>query len=486
VGPAEDRPDEQQAETSAEGATTPPRKGPAKKGAAKAAKKVAPAKKPGPEEAATEPGSPQKAAAEPAKKAAPTKRARPQKATAQPADAPAKKATAKKAAAKKSADPEARARKSAASPGSPDGPTAKKGAAKKSAAKRTTAKKAPGKDAPDGATPREATARQRPGTAMTEPPAEQRPSPGRLAAEPARDASPGPSQTPRAEAAPVEAKPARTRRRGGRFRRPEIVSQPTTSPIPKVPTRDPRRLQQRVAVIIPAKNEARRIAATVRSAKSIPQVDLVLVVDDGSEDDTQHRAREAGAVVVRHSHNRGKAAAMETGAAVVAMRDTPERPPRLLLFIDADLGETAVNTAPLIPPVAEHAADFSIALLPPQAGAGGRGLVVNAARRGIARLTGWAPTQPLSGMRCLTRAAFEAATPLARGWGVETGMTIDLLRQGFVAVEVPCDLRHRPSGNDLGGTLHRAAQYRDVKLALAARQLRSAAEVVTRGPASGR
>jgi len=451
VGPAEDRPDEQQAETSAEGATTPPRKGPAKKGAAKAAKKVAPAKKPGPEETATEPGSPQKAAAEPAKKAAPTKRARPQKATAQPADAPAKKSTAKK-----------------------------------SAAKRTTAKKAPAKDAPDGATPREATARQRPGTAMTEPPAEQRPSPGRLAAEPARDASPGPSQTPRAEAAPVEAKPARTRRRGGRFRRPEIVSQPTTSPIPKVPTRDPRRLQQRVAVIIPAKNEARRIAATVRSAKSIPQVDLVLVVDDGSEDDTQHRAREAGAVVVRHSHNRGKAAAMETGAAVVAMRDTPERPPRLLLFIDADLGETAVNTAPLIPPVAEHAADFSIALLPPQAGAGGRGLVVNAARRGIARLTGWAPTQPLSGMRCLTRAAFEAATPLARGWGVETGMTIDLLRQGFVAVEVPCDLRHRPSGNDLGGTLHRAAQYRDVKLALAARQLRSAAEVVTRGPASGR
>ena len=451
MGPAEDRPDEQQAETSAEGATTPPRKGPAKKGAAKAAKKVAPAKKPGPEEAATEPGSPQKAAAEPAKKAAPTKRARPQKATAQPADAPAKKSTAKK-----------------------------------SAAKRTTAKKAPAKDAPDGATPREATARQRPGTAMTEPPAEQRPSPGRLAAEPARDASPGPSQTPRAEAAPVEAKPARTRRRGGRFRRPEIVSQPTTSPIPKVPTRDPRRLQQRVAVIIPAKNEARRIAATVRSAKSIPQVDLVLVVDDGSEDDTQHRAREAGAVVVRHSHNRGKAAAMETGAAVVAMRDTPERPPRLLLFIDADLGETAVNTAPLIPPVAEHAADFSIALLPPQAGAGGRGLVVNAARRGIARLTGWAPTQPLSGMRCLTRAAFEAATPLARGWGVETGMTIDLLRQGFVAVEVPCDLRHRPSGNDLGGTLHRAAQYRDVKLALAARQLRSAAEVVTRGPASGR
>ena len=134
--------------------------------------------------------------------------------------------------------------------------------------------------------------------------------------------------------------------------------------------------RQRVAVIIPAKDESRRIAATVRSARAIPHVDLVLVVDDGSEDNTQHVAREAGAVVVRHSHNRGKAAAMETGAAVVAMRDAPDRQPRILLFIDGDLGETAVNTAPLVPPVFEGHADLAIALIPPQPGAGGRGIVV--------------------------------------------------------------------------------------------------------------
>ncbi|NNH09084.1 glycosyltransferase [Cellulomonas fimi] len=230
--------------------------------------------------------------------------------------------------------------------------------------------------------------------------------------------------------------------------------------------------------MIPAKDESRRIAATVRSARAIPYVDLVLVVDDGSEDNTQHVAREAGAVVVRHSHNRGKAAAMETGAAVVAMRDAPDRQPRILLFIDGDLGETAVNTAPLVPPVVEGHADLAIALLPPQPGAGGRGIVVGAARRAIASMTGWTPTQPLSGMRCLTREAFEAATPLARGWGVETGMTIDLLRQGFRVVEVPCELRHRPSGSDLKGQLHRAAQYRDVQLAVSARRVRGAASVV--------
>ena len=234
-----------------------------------------------------------------------------------------------------------------------------------------------------------------------------------------------------------------------------------------------------MAVVIPAKDEVRRIAETVRAARAIPHVDLVLVVDDGSEDATQHVAREAGAVVVRHSHNRGKASAMETGAAVVAMRDTADRPPRLLLFIDGDLGESAVNATPLIPPVLEGVADVSIALLPPQPGAGGRGIVVGLARRSIQSMTGWTPTQPLSGMRCLTREAFEAATPLARGWGVETGMTIDLLSKGFVAVEVPCDLRHRPSGTDWRGQMHRAAQYRDVLLAVNARKMRGIARRAT-------
>jgi hypothetical protein len=233
--------------------------------------------------------------------------------------------------------------------------------------------------------------------------------------------------------------------------------------------------EQRVAVVIPAKNESGRIAATVASAKTIPLVDLVLVVDDGSQDQTRAKAREAGAVVVRHSHNRGKAESMETGAAIIAMRDVDGAPPRLLLFLDADLGDTAACAAPLIRPVASGVADFSIAVLPPQVGAAGFGAVVRLARKGIARATGFTPRAPLSGQRCLTREAYEEATPLARGWGVETAMTIDLLRKGFTAVEVECDLKHRPSGKTLRGAAHRLAQYRDVSLALAARGVRIAA-----------
>jgi glycosyltransferase involved in cell wall biosynthesis len=233
-----------------------------------------------------------------------------------------------------------------------------------------------------------------------------------------------------------------------------------------------------VAVVIPAKDEEARIAATVAAARSIPGVELVVVVDDGSSDRTAVVARSAGAKVARHQRNQGKAAAMQTGAAAVRdversarSGDRPgDRPGLLLLFLDADLEGSAVEAAPLIGPVRDGSADMTIALLPEQATAGGgHGLVVDLARSGIRQATGWVATQPLSGQRCLTPAAFAAARPLAGGFGVETGLTIDLLRQEFRVLEVPCDLHHRVTGRDLRSQLHRGKQYRDVAMALARR-----------------
>ena len=233
-----------------------------------------------------------------------------------------------------------------------------------------------------------------------------------------------------------------------------------------------------VAVVIPAKDESARIASTIRAASAIPGVDLVVVVDDGSRDDTQAIAHGAGAVVARHTRNRGKAAALPTGAAVVERRDEHEgrtgTARRLLLLVDADLEDSAAEVGALVPPVAGGEADLAIAILPPQRSAGGgRGFVVRLAREGIRSLTGWTPTQPLSGMRCLTREAYDAAQPFAAGWGVETAMTIDVLAAGLRVAEVPCALHHRVTGSDWRGQLHRAAQYRDVWRALAVRRLRA-------------
>lgn len=222
------------------------------------------------------------------------------------------------------------------------------------------------------------------------------------------------------------------------------------------------------AVIIPAANEADRIAATVKAAAALPGVDLVVVVDDGSRDQTGRVARAAGARVVRHSRNRGKAAAMETGAEAVRLLDE-DGTSRHLLFLDADLGGTAGAAAPLIEPVRAAKADMTIAVFTTRVKLGGHGLVVRLSKEGIRRATGLELSQPLNGQRCLTRAAFEAARPLAHGFGVETALTIDLVRKGFRVIEVEVDMTHRATGTDWRAQLHRAIQLRDVARALATR-----------------
>jgi glycosyltransferase involved in cell wall biosynthesis len=233
-----------------------------------------------------------------------------------------------------------------------------------------------------------------------------------------------------------------------------------------------------LAVVIPALNEADRIGATVTAAAGLPGADIVLVVDDGSRDGTAAAAEAAGASVVRHPRNRGKAAAMETGAEAVRLIESrtaagsgPDRAePRHLLFLDADLAESAAQAGPLAGPVRAGTADMTIATFSNRVRLGGHGFVMGLAGRGIERATGWRPAQPLNGQRCLTRAAFEAALPLAAGFGVETGLTIDLLRRGLRIPEVEVPLSHRATGRDLRAQLHRARQFIDVARALAARR----------------
>ncbi|MGD0062045.1 MAG: glycosyltransferase [Streptosporangiaceae bacterium] len=225
-----------------------------------------------------------------------------------------------------------------------------------------------------------------------------------------------------------------------------------------------------VAVVIAARNEADRIATTVAAAAGL--AGLVVVVDDGSRDATAALAQQAGAVVMRHPRNQGKGAAMETGAEAVRLVDQREHRehPRHLLFLDADLGDTAAGAGPLMDPVLAGTADMTIAVFAATVKLGGHGLVVGLSGAGIRRATGWQPKQPLNGQRCLTRAAFEAARPLAPGWGVETALTIDLLRQGLRITEVEVELGHRATGTGLRAQLHRAHQLTDVARALAVRR----------------
>jgi glycosyltransferase involved in cell wall biosynthesis len=83
------------------------------------------------------------------------------------------------------------------------------------------------------------------------------------------------------------------------------------------------------AAVIPAYNEQKHIADVVRRTRQ--QLDHVLVVDDGSVDETAARAREAGAEVIVHPQNRGKGESIKTG-----LRHWTERGFSWIVILDAD------------------------------------------------------------------------------------------------------------------------------------------------------
>ncbi len=224
------------------------------------------------------------------------------------------------------------------------------------------------------------------------------------------------------------------------------------------------------AALIVAHNQARRIAATVRATRVIPGIEFVLVVDDGSQDNTQDLARKAGAVVVRHSHRRGRSASIETGSAVIAMRDEEGAEPRVILLMEPGLGNAAIAAAPVVEAVLERVADMAVALA--DDAVRHHHLAARTARKAVAALSGWSPLQPLSKVRCLTREALEVALPLARGAGLEAGLTLDVIDAGLTVTEVACDIRHRASAAG-AKPMVRAGQYRDVMMAISSRRVRT-------------
>lgn len=69
----------------------------------------------------------------------------------------------------------------------------------------------------------------------------------------------------------------------------------------------------KVVAVIPARDAAGTIANVVRGVLAAVPGSSVVVVDDGSSDETGARAQEAGAIVVRHAVNQGKGAALQSG-----------------------------------------------------------------------------------------------------------------------------------------------------------------------------
>lgn len=215
---------------------------------------------------------------------------------------------------------------------------------------------------------------------------------------------------------------------------------------------------KRVSVVIPAYNEAAYIGDTLTAVRRSLRDAEVIVVDDGSTDQTAAVAEPWADRLIRLGSNRGKGYALQTGW----QQATGE----IILLLDADLGGSAAHADQLLQPVLHDRCDLAIAVLPAPRRKAGLGLAKGLARNGIKWLTGYAPVAPLSGQRAIRREVLREINRLDHGFGVEVGMTIDAVRAGYRILEVPVPFTHRETGNDWSGFLHRGKEFLAIGRAL--------------------
>jgi glycosyltransferase involved in cell wall biosynthesis len=228
-------------------------------------------------------------------------------------------------------------------------------------------------------------------------------------------------------------------------------------------------VDDRLAVIVAARNEADRIAATLAAlGRAFPGASI-WVADDASEDGTAEAAMAAGGQVVSRGRPHGKGANV-TAAVEAALSADPS--PTLVLLCDGDLGGSAAQLAPLVEGVERGECDLAVAAFSRRVG-GGFGLALGFAGWSIRRLCGARTEAPISGQRALRVEALKATLPFAHGFGMEIGMTVDATRAGYRLREYELDLEHRATGRTLAGFTHRARQLLDFARVYISRRRRS-------------
>jgi len=188
----------------------------------------------------------------------------------------------------------------------------------------------------------------------------------------------------------------------------------------------------RTAALIPAFNEARSIDAVVKGVRGV--VDRVIVVDDGSSDDTAERARAARADVVRHEANRGKGSAVRTGLARVFEGDFTH-----VLMLDADMQHLPEEAGRLLEVAARTGVEvvlgerqFDRDRTPaPRYHANRIGSAI------LARFVGAPVRDTQCGFRVFRVDALRPLRLMSTGYEIETEMLIKVLRRGGRAAGVP-------------------------------------------------
>lgn len=204
-------------------------------------------------------------------------------------------------------------------------------------------------------------------------------------------------------------------------------------------------------VLIPAYNEAENLAETILAVQeAVPLPRQIIVVDDGSTDNTFEIAQRLGVEVYRLENNQGKGGALNS----VLHKINGD----YVLLIDADLGYSAKEVDKLLEPVAKGIADVAIAKFP-KAKKSGLGLVKTLAKFAVYLHSGKLYDCILSGQRAMTKEVFDQITPFTFGYSLEVSSTIKIACLGLKIAEVPVEMTHRVTDRSWQGFCHRGKQF---------------------------
>ena len=208
-----------------------------------------------------------------------------------------------------------------------------------------------------------------------------------------------------------------------------------------------------LAIVIPALNESATIAKVVRSA--LAQSPQVIVVDDGSTDDTAAQLEAIGDVtVIRHAQRRGKGASLADGLRR-AFADGAD----VALTMDADDQHQAADVQRLLAVHCQHpdALVMGARLRNRDCAPSDRKKSNEVADFWVSWAAGRALIDTQSGFRLFPKAVFEAVSVSERAWRsfvFESEMLVELGRAGVPIISVPIDARYLPGA--------RASHFRPV------------------------
>lgn len=210
----------------------------------------------------------------------------------------------------------------------------------------------------------------------------------------------------------------------------------------------------KLVAVVPVYNEADLIKDTIEGLKTIESIDEIVIVNDGSTDNTSKICKNLGVIVIDIESNQGKGYAIKKAIESISFD--------FLALVDGDLGKTSWEIEKLINPVINGEGDVSIAKFPKAEVKGGFGLVKGFAKKSVYYFTGVEIDTTLSGQRVYRKEVLDKIDYIPNRYGIELAMTVQTINNGFSIIEVPVTMKHRFTKRNLKGFIHRGKQFVDI------------------------